>query len=244
MSGADTRTLAGRTVVVIGGSSGIGFEVATQVAEAGAEVTIMGRDEARLATAADKLGARTRRVDAHDEAELDAAMSDVGSVDHIVSMVGDSTAGGFLQTTPETMRHVLNSKFLTNWAIGRYAARALANGGSVTFTSGTGGRPHEIAATYVANLGIGALVQGLAREMAPHHRVNAVAPTFMGGATSFWRDVPAEQLHEQEQQFAGAVPLGRIATPGEVARAYVLLMTNQFITGQVVAVDGGIMLAK
>lgn len=53
--------------------------------------------------------------------------------------------------------------------------------------SGTGGRPHEISATYVANLGIGALVQGFAAELAPDIRVNAVAPTFMGGETAFWK---------------------------------------------------------
>ena len=88
-------------------------------------------------------------------------------VDHIVSMVGDSMAGGFLQTAPQTMQHVLRSKFLTNWAIGRHAARTLAAGGSLTYTSGTGGRPHEISATYVANLAISALVQGLAHEMGP-----------------------------------------------------------------------------
>jgi len=158
-------------------------------------------------------------------------------------MIGDSMTGGFLQTSPETMRHVLGSKFLTNWAIGQHAARILADGGSLTCTSGTGGRPHEVSATYVANLGITALVQGLAVEMAPRHRVNAVAPTFMGTATRFWRDMPDDELARQETSFASSVPLRRTATPGEVAAAYVLLMTSTFITGQVLAVDGGVMLA-
>jgi len=119
-------------------------------------------------------------------------------VDHIVSMVGDSMAGGFLQTAPQTMQHVLRSKFLTNWAIGRHAARTLAAGGSLTYTSGTGGRPHEISATYVANLAISALVQGLAHEMAPRQRVNAVAPTFMGTGTAFWRNIPPAELGGQQ----------------------------------------------
>jgi NAD(P)-dependent dehydrogenase (short-subunit alcohol dehydrogenase family) len=242
-----TKTAAdldGSTVPVIGGSSGIGYDVARQAAEAGASVTIAGRDECRLAAAAGKLGAEARRLDAHDEAQLEAAFAALGPVDHIVSMVGDSMAGGFLQTAPETMRHVLHSKFLTNWAIGQQAARILADGGSLTYTSGTGGRPHEVSAAYVANLGIGALVQGLAYEMAPRHRVNAVAPTFMGTATAFWRGTPAGELASQETGFAASVPLRRVATTAEVATAYLLLMTNTFITGQVLVVDGGVMLAK
>src|SRR5262249_31418663 len=158
-------------------------------------------------------------------------------------MVGDSMAGGFLQTTPQTMQHVLRSKFLTNWAIGRHAARTLAAGGSLTYTSGTGGRPHEISATYVANLAISALVQGLAHEMAPRQRVNAVAPTFMGTGTAFWRHIPPAELGGQQAAFAASVPLRRVATTAEVAAAYLHLMTNTFTTGQVLAVDGGVMLA-
>jgi hypothetical protein len=67
-------------------------------------------------------------------------------------MVGDSMAGGFLTTTPTTMRHVLDSKFWANWTIARHAAGTLNTGGSITFTAGTGGRPRQISASYVANL--------------------------------------------------------------------------------------------
>jgi NAD(P)-dependent dehydrogenase (short-subunit alcohol dehydrogenase family) len=116
------------------------------------------------------------------------------------------------------------------------------HGSSLTFTSGTGGRPHEISASYVANLGLGALVQGLAVELAPRTRVNAVAPTFMGAATAFWKDVPAEELRRQEVGFGERVPLRRVATVSEVAATYLHLMTNSFVTGQTVAVDGGVML--
>ena len=114
----------------------------------------------------------------------------------------------------------------------------------MTFTSGTGARPHEASATYVANLGVSALVQGLAYELAPRVRVNAVAPTFMGTATSFWRDVPATELERTQAEFAELVPLKRLGTPAQVASAYIHLITNDFITGQVVPVDGGVMLSK
>jgi NAD(P)-dependent dehydrogenase (short-subunit alcohol dehydrogenase family) len=159
-------------------------------------------------------------------------------------MVGDSMAGGFLTTSPDIMRHVLHSKFWINWLIGKQAASKLRDRGSITFTSGTGGRAQEISATYVANLGIGALVQGLASELAPGIRVNAVAPTFMGTETQFWKEVPAGELEKAQAAFRESVPLKRLGTVEEVASVYVHLMGNGFITGQVLAVDGGVMLRK
>jgi len=235
-----------QTVVVIGGSSGIGHEVARQASALGARLIIAGRDRIKLAAAAERLGGSvtTTALDAHDEAALECFLSKLEPVDHVVSMVGDSTAGGFLTTSPETMRHVLHSKFWTNWMIGRHAAPRLRDGGSMTFTSGTGARAQEISASYVANLGIGALVQGLASELAPKVRVNAVAPTFMGTATAFWKEVPADELEKAQVAFRESVPLTRLGTVEEIASAYVHLMTNGFITGQVLAVDGGVMLRK
>lgn len=240
------RSLEQQTVAVIGGSSGIGLEVARQASALGARLVIAGRDPAKLANATAGLSGevRTAALDAHDQAALDGFFAALGGADHVVSMIGDSMAGGFLATTPATMRHVLHSKFWTNWLIGRNAATCLREGGSITFTSGTGGRPHEISATYVANLGIGALVQGLAAELAPGIRVNAIAPTFMGTATAFWRGMPPSDLAAAEAAFRDSVPLKRLATAAEAAAAYIHLMTNSFITGQVLAVDGGVMLAK
>jgi NAD(P)-dependent dehydrogenase (short-subunit alcohol dehydrogenase family) len=153
-------------------------------------------------------------------------------------------SGGFLATEPETMSHVLHSKFWSNWMIGRHAAGKIRAGGSITFTSGTGARAHEASATYIANLAVSALVQGLAYELAPLIRVNAVAPTFMGAATSFWRDLPAYELEQTQAGFAELVPLKRLGTPEQLASAYIHLITNNFITGQVLPVDGGVMLSK
>jgi NAD(P)-dependent dehydrogenase (short-subunit alcohol dehydrogenase family) len=235
-----------QVVVIIGGSAGIGLELARQVFPLGAELVIVGRDPARLEMVGEQFdgAVRTLTMDAHREGEAERLFETLGSVDHVVSMVGDSMSGGFLETSPETMRHVLHSKFWSNWRIGAAAAPKLREGGSITFTSGTGGRPHQVSATYVANLGVTALVQGLAVELAPRVRVNAVAPTFMGTGTSFWRDVPDGDLEAAEAGFVVDVPLRRLATVQEVASAYVQLMSNQFITGQVLQVDGGVMLVR
>jgi NAD(P)-dependent dehydrogenase (short-subunit alcohol dehydrogenase family) len=231
-------------VLIIGGSSGIGHEVARQANERGARVIIVGRDATRLAAAAKLIGGAVRTValDAHDEPALVSFLSDLEPVDHVVSMVGDSMAGGFLSTTPDIMRHVLHSKFWTNWTIARTVAATVRMGGSITITSGTGGQPHDVSATYVANLGIGALVQGLASELAPAVRVNAVAPTFMD--TPFWSDLPRTEFEAVKAGVIDRIPLGRLGTVEEVASTYIHLMTNGFITGQVLAVDGGVMLRK
>jgi NAD(P)-dependent dehydrogenase (short-subunit alcohol dehydrogenase family) len=92
--------------------------------------------------------------------------------------------------------------------------------------------------------GLGALVAGLAFEMAPDQRVNAIAPTFMGTHTAFWKDLPEDELDQRHAGFSELVPLKRVGTVEEVASAYIHLMTNTLITGQVLAVDGGVMLDK
>jgi NAD(P)-dependent dehydrogenase (short-subunit alcohol dehydrogenase family) len=236
-----TPPLAQRTVAVIGGSSGIGEQIAHQARSLGADVAVTGRDQGRLAKAAQRIGARRAvPLDAHDDDAVGAFFAELGPVDHLVSMVGDSMAGGFLTTPPAIMRHTLDSKFWANWTIARHAAPTLTPGGSITFTAGTGGRPHDISGSYVANLALGALVEGMAVELAPDVRVNAVAPTFMD--TAFWKDMPRPDLEATKSQIVTRVPLARLGTVVEVASAYLHLMTNGFITGQVLAVDGGVML--
>jgi NAD(P)-dependent dehydrogenase (short-subunit alcohol dehydrogenase family) len=233
--------LAGRTVLVVGGSSGIGAEVARRAAAEGAHLVLTGRDDAKLAAAAVRIGAtRADAFDAHDESALTRFFDGVDEIDHVVSMIGDSMSGGFLETSPDTMRHVLASKFAANWAIARLAAGKIRDGGSMTFTAGTGGRPHDTSASSVANLGIQAMVQGLAVEAAPGVRVNAVAPTFMD--TPFWRALSREQFEGMRAGFVPRVPLRRLGTVEEVADAYVFLMRATFVTGQVLAVDGGVSL--
>ena len=91
-----------------------------------------------------------------------------------------------------------------------------------------------------ATWGIRALVEGLAVELAPRVRVNAVCPTWT--LTPFWRDLPPEQVQATRDRFESAIPLRRLASLDELASAYLFLMTNGFVTGQPLAVDGGITL--
>ncbi|QUN06038.1 SDR family oxidoreductase [Shewanella yunxiaonensis] len=240
-----SSALQHKRVVVIGGSSGIGLRVAELCAEAGAKLLIVGRNQQRLAAAQDKLSAlgaivETAQVDAHDHQALADFFANAGAFDHLVSMVGDVMGGGFLSADMAVIRHVLESKFFTNVRIGQLAANHINQGGSLVFTSGTGGRAQDACGSYIGNLGINALVEGLAVELAPKARVNAVSPTWT--VTPFWRDLPAEQVAQIKAHFATAIPMKRTAEIDELASAYLFLITNGFITGQHIAVDGGIML--
>jgi short-subunit dehydrogenase len=86
--------LGGQAVLVIGGSSGIGLEVARRVSRRGASLVIIGRDQAKLGAAAERLtgSAKTVALDAHDESALERGLSSLEPVDHVVSMIGDSMA--------------------------------------------------------------------------------------------------------------------------------------------------------
>lgn len=238
--------LQGKKLLVIGGSSGIGFAVAHRAGLEGAVLTLLGRNQARLDEARALLvaqGVKVRNIiacDAHDHTALTASFAQLEPFDHLVSMVGDVMAGGFLKADMKTIEHVIHSKFLTNVLIGKLAAKKLRSGGSLTFTAGTGGRAQHACASYVGNLGIQALAQGMAAEIAPEGRVNVVAPTWT--VTPFWRDQPELKVEETRQHFANLIPLGRTAEIDEPASAYLFLMKNDFVTGQQLAIDGGIML--
>lgn len=240
------HSLIGKHLVVIGGSSGIGYRVAQMAAEEKARLTIIGLHEQRLNDAKrslEQLGATsitTFSVDAHNHRELDKVFGQIPNFDFLVSMIGDVMGGGFLSADMETIRHVLESKLFTNIRIGQLASQKVNEGGCLVFTSGTGGRAQDACASYLGNLGINALVEGLAVELAPKARVNAVSPTWT--STTFWRDMPKEQLDATRDFFEKTIPMKRLAEIDELAQSYIYLIKNGFITGQHINVDGGIML--
>jgi NAD(P)-dependent dehydrogenase (short-subunit alcohol dehydrogenase family) len=233
-----------KKVVVIGGSSGIGLAIARQARAEGASVVIVGRDPVKVSSAASMLGGNAQGVvgDAHDHSALQEFIAALPEFDHLVSMIGDTMAGGFLHTPLDTMRHVLHSKFWTNLLIARFAAPLVRDGGSMTFTSGSGVRAQEAAASYVANQALAAMAQGLGSELGPRVRVNVVAPAFMD--TALWRAKPREEIDARIRSYSQINPLGRLGTPEEVASAYIFLMLNTYTTGQVLHIDGGTMLRK
>lgn len=240
-------TLANQTILIIGGTSGFGACIADMVRQKGAKLIITGRDEAKLGAAVAGLkakGAEVRGyvVDAADRAGLETFFATAGDYDHLVSMAGGFMGGSFLQAPEDVIRKAVEEKLFANMVIARLAAPHLRAGGSMVFTAGSGGHPHDASGAYVGNIALETMVRGLAVELAPKGRANAVAPTWT--PTPLWRGMPADQVAETQKYFADTIPLKRTAQIAEVAAAYVFLMENGFITGQTITVDGGLTLVS
>lgn len=227
-------------VLILGGTSGFGLAIARQLAGS-AKLVLAGRDGSKARRiAADFEHAAGYGLDARDAGQLTDLLKRTGPVTHVVSMLGGAMGGGFLSADPATIRETVEGKFFDNITVARTVAPYIAGGGSLTLTAGSGGRPDNASGAIVGNLAVSALVKGLAVEMAPSARVNAVAPTWT--PTPLWRDLPKTEIDATERRFAENIPLGRVARPAEVAEAYVFLMRCGFITGQTLTVDGGLTL--
>jgi NAD(P)-dependent dehydrogenase (short-subunit alcohol dehydrogenase family) len=231
--------LEGERVVVVGGSSGIGLETARLALAAGASVTIAGRSEDRLRRAAADLGGAVRSVvaDVTDDGSVKALFDGETRVDHVFLPAGELKPGGgdVLGADLSALRSILESRLLGVIHVVRRARPKMA-GGSITLMSGLyANRPAPGAALGAAAVAaIDGMTRALALDLAPI-RVNAVAPGLID--TPLWDSFGPQREAILAQ--ATALPVGRIGRPDEVAAAVLLLMSNGFVTGTVLAIDGG-----
>jgi NAD(P)-dependent dehydrogenase (short-subunit alcohol dehydrogenase family) len=234
--------LDGKKVLVVGGSSGMGEAAAKLAAEAGATVTIAARGHDRLAAAAKRIGhkAEPAMLDATSDASVDKFFADGAVWDHVVSCVGAGGRGNVRELDMIAAFAAMDGKFWAGFRIAR-AAR-IASDGSLTFVSGgLSQRPAAGAALISAvNGALEKLSQGLALEMAPI-RVNTVSPGPVD--TPMWDRYGADMKKKFLDGAASRVPLKRVAQPAEIAEIVLFFMTNRFVTGTVVPLDGGSTLA-
>ncbi|MEU9113751.1 SDR family oxidoreductase [Streptomyces sp. NPDC048483] len=232
--------LRGRTVVLIGGGSGIGLRVAHRVAAAGAHVVLGGRTAARLEAAAAELGAAAtwRTVDTGDPASLAAFFDRTERIDHLFTSAASYRLGPMRELSDEDAASPFDSKFWGQYHAVRLAAPKLAEDGSVVLMSGAASaRPAGPAPAYVAcNAAIEGLGRGLAVELAPV-RVNTVAPGTVDG--HLWSNRPAADREAAFAQYRRNTLLGRPGAEDEIAQAVVFLFTNGFTTGSTLYTDGG-----
>lgn len=231
-------------VLVVGGSSGMGLALTERLLDKGAAVTIVGRSPERLVQAREKLGnapgLQTEAADATNEADVERLFASVGAVHHIVSTAAD--VGGVYVHLPEmnisTARRVIDSKVVAPLLLAKHGAPRLEAGGSITFTSGIAAyRPAPKGSVVAAiNGAIESLVYALAVELAPT-RVNAVSPGWVD--TPIWDSVAGEGKTSMLEAMATRLPVGRIGQAGDIAQAIESVMSNGFISGTVVHVDGG-----
>ncbi|MFG2222299.1 SDR family oxidoreductase [Streptomyces sp. NPDC048644] len=232
--------LDGRTVVLIGGGSGIGLRVAHQAVAAGARVVIGGRTPERLAAAAQELGDRAtwRTVDTTDRSSLAAFFAELDRVDHLFTSAASYRVGPMRELSDEDAESPFVSKFWGQYHAVRYAAPKLAQDGSVVLMSGAAGaRPPAAAPAYAAcNAAVEGLGRGLAVELAPV-RVNVVSPGTIDG--NLWAHRPEQDREAAFAQYRRDTVLGRLGTEDEVAQTVLFLFTNGFTTGATLYPDGG-----
>jgi NAD(P)-dependent dehydrogenase (short-subunit alcohol dehydrogenase family) len=234
-------TLSGQTVVIIGGSTGMGFAVAEGALAEGARVVIGSSSKAKVDDAVQRLcaGASGAVVNVEDEASIAAFFAGVGAFDHLVFTAGDQ--GGFAlplaQLDVAAASEGLKVRFWGALLAIKHAQPHLAATGSITLTDGLLAHlPMKGVALATAFAGaLEHLVKALAVDLAPI-RVNSVCP----GLVLTERVAPWPE--EMIRQFTERQPIPRAADPAEAAQAYLYLMRGGYTTGQVMVVDGGAML--
>ena len=232
--------LAGQTVLVIGGSSGIGLETARLAHREGAEVVLTGRDPERLRRAAADVGAqRTAAFDATDFDRLERFFAELPApLDHVMVTAGSPYYAPLAEMDLAQARRDTDAHLWLPLYVARHAVGRVRPGGTLLFLSGTGGRRTAVGLSLVSTItaGLPALTKSLALEIAPI-RVNLIAPGFVD--TPLSAALLGDPLEQRREQLRSTLPIGRVVGPADVAALSVHVMTNTALTGATFDIDGG-----
>jgi NAD(P)-dependent dehydrogenase (short-subunit alcohol dehydrogenase family) len=234
------QTLAGSHVVVVGGSSGIGLAVAGAASAAGARVTVASRRPDR---AAEELpDATIVPIDVTDDTSVEAAFARIGALDHLVCTAASGFPSGLFRAPAEDVRALMESKFWGQYRCARAAAPLIGPEGSITLTSGIRSRRPlpGLGAFTVVNTTVEGFGRALALELAPI-RVNVVAPGTID--TPVFDGLSPDARAQALERAAKYTTVGRIGLPDEVADVFLMTLTNRFLTGAIIDIDGGGLLA-
>ena len=232
--------LAGQTVVLIGGSSGIGLETARRARAEGADVILTGRDPARLTQAAAELGVpRTAAFDASDTAALERFFRDLPApIDHVMITAGGPRYGPLLEMDSAQVRDAISDHVVLALEVARHAAGRMRPGGTLLLMGGTGGRRvgHGLGIVSAATAALPPFTAALALELAPI-RVNLIAAGFVD--TPLSASLLGDGLEERRNELRATLPIGRVVGPADVAALAVHIMINTALTGATYDIDGG-----
>jgi NAD(P)-dependent dehydrogenase (short-subunit alcohol dehydrogenase family) len=238
-------TLKDKHVLVIGGSSGIGFGIAKGAASEGAKVMIASRDAKKIAEAAKTIGATSAVIDVRDEKNVAQFFKAHSGFDHIAFTAGDwegFVPGPLSEFDLSTAPQRLNTRFWGAIAVAKHGATALPPGGSYTITGGMlAHRPMKGFAVVTASASATeGLVRGLAVDLAPV-RVNGVCAGLI--QTEAWDAFP-DGRRDMLIAMSKRQLVQRPGTTAEAGEVYLTCMRNSFMTGQVIQIEGGIALAS
>lgn len=233
----NTSALKNKKIIIIGGGSGIGFAVAQQAADAGAEVVIASRSIEKLQTAAEKLACpvQVELVDVTDQQSVSDFFDRVGPFDHLTATIKPSLpAGQFVQNDLLAVQAAFEAKFWGQYRLAKTGIPYIRPDGSIVFTSGIASRRGYpgYSAVSVMNAATEALTRAIAIELAPV-RVNCVCPGFVDTVP------PTSGRASHVKALSPTLPLDRPGTASEVAEAYLYLFGNSYSTGSLIVVDGG-----
>jgi NAD(P)-dependent dehydrogenase (short-subunit alcohol dehydrogenase family) len=240
MDVAQEPALAGQTVVVIGGSAGIGFETARLARAQGASVILTGRKPEPLEKAAAELGAlRTEAFDANNLTDLAAFFASLETpIDHVMVTAGRPYYAPLADMDLEAARRSLYEHPMVMLSVARAAIGKVRPGGTLLFMGGTGGRRVGVGMSIIAagTAALPALTASLAVEIAPI-RINLIAAGFVD--TPLSADLLGDQLDARRHQLRATLPIGRVVGPADIATLAVHLMSNTALTGATYGIDGG-----
>ena len=231
--------LEGQTVVVIGGSAGIGLATGRRAREAGAEVILTARERDRLERVGDELGAAVAAFDATDFDQLAAFFDGLATpVDHVLVTGPGPYYAPLAEFEVDRARRDVESHLLLPIEVARGAMGTVRPGGTLIFMGGTGGRRPAAGFAMISALTAAgpALIRNLALELAPI-RVNMIAPGFVD--TPLSASLLGDELDARRDQLRTTLPIRRVIGPEDVAVLAVHLMTNTALTGATYDIDGG-----
>lgn len=233
-------SLAGQTVVVIGGSSGIGLDTARQAHGAGAEVILTGRNRDRLKSAGEEVAAvRTATLDLADPAALERFFAGLPArFDHVLVTGGGPPYAPLADLDFDEARSVLDEHLLGSLRIARACSGRIRPGGSLTLITGTHARRPGVGLSIAAigSVAVPVIAANLAVELAPM-RTNAIAAGFVD--TPLSARILGDELEQRRAELRATLPIRRVVGPADVAALAVHLMTNTALTGATFDVDGG-----
>lgn len=232
--------MVGQTVVLMGGSAGIGLETARRARSEGADVILTGRDPERLRQAADEVDAvSTATFDAEDPAALEAFFAHLDApIDHVMVTAGSPYYAHLADMDFDEARRALAQHPMLMVEVARYATDKTRPGGTLLFMGGTGGRKPStgVGITSAMTVSLPALTASLALEIAPV-RINLIAAGFVD--TPLSASLLGDRLDERRDELARTLPIGRVVGPSDVAALAVHIMTNTALTGATYDIDGG-----
>jgi NAD(P)-dependent dehydrogenase (short-subunit alcohol dehydrogenase family) len=233
------RDLVGQTVLVIGGSAGIGLETGRLARESGADVIITARNPDRLRQAARELGAETATFDATDLERLGLFFDELRRpIDHVLVTGPGPYYAPLAEIDVDKARHHVGAHLLLPVQIARHAPGKVRPGGTLLFMSGTAGRRTAPGFALISALtaALPALTRNLALELAPI-RVNLIAAGFVD--TPLSAALLGDELDARRAELRATLPIGRVVGPRDIATLAVHLMTNTAVTGATYDIDGG-----